>query len=73
MNSNSFDLDIDHYSIVDLENFLFLENDYKVVDILEISEDADFFLENDLFHLNTEGHKYVANKLFNYVTINKIR
>ena len=45
----------------------------KVVDILEISEDAGFFLENDLFHLNTEGHKYVANKLFNYVTINKIR
>ena len=37
MNSNSFDLDIDHYSIVDLENFLFLEDDYKVVDILEKS------------------------------------
>ena len=37
MNSNSFDLDIDHYSIIDLENFLFLGEDYKVPDILEKS------------------------------------
>ena len=53
MNSNSFDLDIDHYSIVDLENFLFLENDYKVVDILEKSRQ----FKNKMTNLNDNVFK----------------
>ena len=28
MNPNTFDLDIDHYSVIDLENFLFLNENY---------------------------------------------
>jgi hypothetical protein len=53
MNSNSFDLDIDHYSIIDLENFLFLENDYKVVDILEKSRQ----FKNKMANLNDNVFK----------------
>ena len=46
--------------------------DTKIFKITEIQDDPNFFLENDMFHLNHNGHEYVANKLFEYIFKNNI-
>ena len=53
MNPNTFDLDIDHYSIIDLENFLFLNENYKVVDILDKSRE----FKNKIAHVTDNVFK----------------
>lgn len=53
MNPNTFDLDIDHYSVIDLENFLFLNENYKVVDILDKSRE----FKNKIAHVTDNVFK----------------
>jgi hypothetical protein len=49
------------------------ELDTKIFKITEILDDPNFFLENDMFHLNHFGHEYVSNKLYEYIFENKIK
>ena len=53
MNPNTFDLDIDHYSVIDLENFLFLNENYKVTDILDKSRE----FKNKIAHVTDNVFK----------------
>lgn len=53
MNPNTFDLDIDHYSVIDLENFLFLNENYKVADILDKSRE----FKNKIAHVTDNVFK----------------
>ena len=49
------------------------ELESKIFEITEIRNDPNFFLENDMFHLNHYGHEYVSNKLLEYIIENKIK
>jgi hypothetical protein len=53
MNPNTFDLDIDHYSVIDLENFLYLNENYKVTDILDKSRE----FKNKIAHVTDNVFK----------------
>lgn len=55
--------------------FNFIHYDLSVIDLFkdtrfnvnEIKRDPSYFLENDMFHFNLEGHKYVGNKLHEFI------
>ena len=73
MNPNTFDLDIDHYSVIDLENFLFLNENYKVTDILDKSRE----FKNKIAHVTDNVfkdiiHNFLKDQEFCQLLLKKI-